>query len=347
MEVLDGLLGLEGRFWRTLPPLMLRPGHITRQYLTGVRARYVQPFRLYLTASVIFFLILFAVTNMGPPNLVNEEAGEDMLAAAETVREEIETSGLREQLADSGLPEDQQAAILGGLDNVATGLEGAVDENGALTLGQEDWKPAAILGMRQELVPEDYPELIAEAETGDPDAQSDSDVQDEPGVVALDDGVSMSFDGVERIPLDVRRFLADQIETIINDNGESMFEAMQEWTPRLMFFMLPIYALLLALTHFYKRGYYFYDHLVVSLHFHAFIFFLFIALIGLGSFVSAALAVPIFLVWSNVYLYKVHRIVYQHGRFSSILRTLFLDFVYSILLSIVSLLLLIIGVFNA
>jgi hypothetical protein len=341
MEVLDGLLGFEGRFWRTLPPLMFRPGRITQQYLSGVRARYVQPFRLYLTASVIFFLILFAVTNMGTPGLVNDEAGEGIATAAETVREEIDSSGLREQLEGSGLPDDQQAVILDGLNTVATGLEDAVDEDGELVLAHDDWKPDTILAIRHELVPEDYPELAEEAGTSEPGDES------EPGVVALDDGVSMNFDGVEQIPLDARRFLADQLETIINDNGESMIEAMQEWTPRLMFFMLPIYAFLLALTHFYKRGYYFYDHLVVSLHFHAFIFFLFIGLIGFGAFVSPALAIPIFLVWSNLYLYKVHRIVYKHGRFSSIVRTLFMDFVYSILLSIVSLLLVVIGVFNA
>ena len=31
-EVFDGLFGVEGRLWRTVPPLMFQPGKLTRQY---------------------------------------------------------------------------------------------------------------------------------------------------------------------------------------------------------------------------------------------------------------------------------------------------------------------------
>ena len=43
---------------------MLQPGKLTLHFLTGVRARYVMPFRLYLTASVLFFLA-FSMVNGG------------------------------------------------------------------------------------------------------------------------------------------------------------------------------------------------------------------------------------------------------------------------------------------
>lgn len=72
-EVLDGLIGLDGRLWRTLPALMFRPGYLTRRYLEGVRARYVQPFRLYLFASIAFFL-LFSFSNGGWDNRTNDAA---------------------------------------------------------------------------------------------------------------------------------------------------------------------------------------------------------------------------------------------------------------------------------
>lgn len=60
-EVLADSLSLDGRIARTLPALMLRPGHVTRAYLDGKRARYVPPFRLFLLASLVFFFTLFAV----------------------------------------------------------------------------------------------------------------------------------------------------------------------------------------------------------------------------------------------------------------------------------------------
>ena len=48
----------EGRIWRTLKALILHPGRLTVEYLRGRKAAYVPPLRLYLTTSVVFFLIL-------------------------------------------------------------------------------------------------------------------------------------------------------------------------------------------------------------------------------------------------------------------------------------------------
>ena len=57
-ELIEGLLALDGRVARTLPNLLARPGRITRDYLKGRRARYMPPFRLYIVASLIFFLLV-------------------------------------------------------------------------------------------------------------------------------------------------------------------------------------------------------------------------------------------------------------------------------------------------
>jgi hypothetical protein len=47
----------EGRLWRTLAAL-IHPGRLTIEYLRGRKLAYVPPFRLYLTVSIIFFLLL-------------------------------------------------------------------------------------------------------------------------------------------------------------------------------------------------------------------------------------------------------------------------------------------------
>lgn len=64
-ELIVGSLGdmfaLDGRLFRSLPMLMFRPGRMTRNYLDGQRARYVPPFRMFLLASVIFFLTVFTL----------------------------------------------------------------------------------------------------------------------------------------------------------------------------------------------------------------------------------------------------------------------------------------------
>jgi len=58
-EAFGDLLELDSRLWRTVVPLLTRPGRLTRDYLEGRRARYMPPFRTYLVLSVIFFLVAF------------------------------------------------------------------------------------------------------------------------------------------------------------------------------------------------------------------------------------------------------------------------------------------------
>lgn len=60
-DVLNAVVAFDGRLALTLPALMFRPGHVTRSYLDGKRVRYVPPFRLFLIASVLFFLTLFSL----------------------------------------------------------------------------------------------------------------------------------------------------------------------------------------------------------------------------------------------------------------------------------------------
>lgn len=51
---------VDTKLWRSLIPLLLRPGALTEEYLAGRRTRYVRPLKLYLTVSVAFFA-LFAL----------------------------------------------------------------------------------------------------------------------------------------------------------------------------------------------------------------------------------------------------------------------------------------------
>ncbi len=60
---LADLFSLDGRLLRTLPVLMFRPGRVTRNYLDGQRARYVPPFRMFLMASLVFFLTVFTLSD--------------------------------------------------------------------------------------------------------------------------------------------------------------------------------------------------------------------------------------------------------------------------------------------
>jgi Protein of unknown function (DUF3667) len=46
---------VDGRFWKSIYFLFLRPGNLTKEYFEDHRARYIPPVRLYLVISVLFF----------------------------------------------------------------------------------------------------------------------------------------------------------------------------------------------------------------------------------------------------------------------------------------------------
>ena len=48
---------MDGKIVQTLKVLVTKPGMLTKEFLEGRRARYISPFRLYLTISVVFFAL--------------------------------------------------------------------------------------------------------------------------------------------------------------------------------------------------------------------------------------------------------------------------------------------------
>lgn len=57
-EFVGHYVALEGRLWKTVQKLLLSPGFLSAEYIAGRRARYVQPLRVYLTFSILFFFVL-------------------------------------------------------------------------------------------------------------------------------------------------------------------------------------------------------------------------------------------------------------------------------------------------
>ena len=56
-EFIAHYVALEGKLWKSMALLLFRPGRLTRDYIEGKRVRYIEPLRLYLTFSIIFFAI--------------------------------------------------------------------------------------------------------------------------------------------------------------------------------------------------------------------------------------------------------------------------------------------------
>ena len=57
-EFVGHYVAAENKLWGTMGRLLFRPGALTLEYIRGRRVRFVQPLRLYLTLSVLFFALL-------------------------------------------------------------------------------------------------------------------------------------------------------------------------------------------------------------------------------------------------------------------------------------------------
>jgi hypothetical protein len=67
-------VSVKGSFLQTIWRLISRPGALTKDYLDGRKRAYMLPFRLYLTISVISFLVFGILAGQGMQGVVTGEA---------------------------------------------------------------------------------------------------------------------------------------------------------------------------------------------------------------------------------------------------------------------------------
>ena len=70
----------DGKFFETVKHLFFKPGFVAKQYVNGKRASHLDPIRMYLFVSAVFFLFFFSfakpdfkVTKTPEPFLTNAE----------------------------------------------------------------------------------------------------------------------------------------------------------------------------------------------------------------------------------------------------------------------------------
>jgi len=85
-DLLHGVLHLEGKTWRTLPMLAIRPGKLTREYVDGKRASYVSPMALFLFSVFLMFAV-FQIAGISAPTTI-ETSGEQVAKGVTQTREQ-------------------------------------------------------------------------------------------------------------------------------------------------------------------------------------------------------------------------------------------------------------------
>lgn len=66
---LEDITHFDGKFFTSLKDLVLKPGFLSHEYMIGRRASYLNPIRMYLFTSAIFFLIFFTFYKVEQKNI--------------------------------------------------------------------------------------------------------------------------------------------------------------------------------------------------------------------------------------------------------------------------------------
>ncbi len=256
-DLLNEFLNWDSKFFTTIALLILKPWRLTNEFLAGKRVRYVNPLRLYLLASILFFFavnygakgINFDASKLGPKDRADLEAElkkEDLPPAA---REKLEA--LLRDSSPSPAPSPATNA------------------------------------------PSPTPAPTASSDVASQPTESANEQKKEYGkigerpFVAFDDAKSTT-------PFE--RWIEGRAKEKMGEHGTKMglfISTLFSNLPYMMLCCVPLFALVLKLLYIRRRLFYI-DHLIYALHIHSFfyagIMLIVLATIGLNRFTPGAVA---------------------------------------------------------
>jgi len=306
-DLLNEFLNWDSKFFTTIALLILKPWRLTNEFLAGKRVRYVNPLRLYLLASILFF---FAV-NYGAkgiridPTKFPEEKRAEVAAAIADKRGEIEAELRKDNLT----PEQRQ--------KVQKALDYLTKQSATATPTPEEASS-----------PSAPPSISPTAESGQ---QKYGPVGERPFVV---------FDNAKSTT-PFERWIEGRAKEKMGEHGTKMglfISTLFSNLPYMMLCCIPLFALVLKLLYIRRRIFYI-DHLIYALHIHSFfyagIMLIVLATIGVTRFGPGAIAGwLIALLWIAfvTQIFLSIRYVYRQGWFFSIFKFIFGGFVYLMVL---------------
>jgi hypothetical protein len=295
----------DSKFLTTLRDLLFRPGFLTLEYLNGKRVRYLNPVRMYIFISFLFFIVLFtqkkaedhsnnktAVQNLNLAKQLLADSLRKTVHPGKTVSPEIRVRdsivrAIASNLDTTVLPVNKEEAI--GFSVSTRGFLFTLEENRYNSVHEYDSVQRSL-----------------------PDSLKDSFL----GGLFLRKNIS--------------------IKSRLGNNSQiSVDEEFQHNVPKLMFVLLPVFALLLFL--FYRRREHNYAaHIIFSIHYHSFAFLVLLVLNLLSSVIPSLtlglsiLGISLFIL--ILYLVLALKKVYGQSLFISILKGMAVTILYLVML---------------
>ena len=337
-EFLGELTNFDSRFFRSIRPLLFRPGWLTLEYVRGRRQQYFPPIRMYIIISLAFFFFTAILADDG---LRNANFGD-------TVSED----GTQEESS----PEERRRAIREleeQLEN-AEGFERQALRTALAALRAQDEVPQDASTSPQS--ESERTEVAGDESAAKPESEPDNEKPDE--FTVLDFGVPQLKVSKGKATAtgwgseDLNERMARGAEAM-QENPRAFVKAMIDNIPSMMFIFLPLIALVLKMLYVFSRRYYV-EHLMFSLHFHSAVFVLLLLWMLFRELATLWEPLQAFTGWITaavwiyipVYLYKSMRRVYGQGRIMTGLKFFALFFAYIFAATVTSVLLVIAAVYQ-
>jgi Protein of unknown function (DUF3667) len=325
-EFIGSIITYDSRFRHTLKDLLFRPGTITRNYVGGKRLMYANPFRFFLSVSIIYFLLSGIITsisgndnrfrsNGNGPNFEMGPTGDNFKIFTTPTNAVSYDSVLRAK----GIPVD---SILG-LENIPNQKEvdslirkfnPIVKKNDTVQsydyiseehLDTLHWLPRSLT--RFEL----YVDFYKTTNIKDP---------------------SKALDSLKHNNTKYNRWIYDKNKAIeqVKENPTDFLNYLMEKTPFFVFFFTPFYALFFWLI-YSKKKYTYMEHMILIFHIFSFIFLAMLIVLVPDLLIGGdILGRILFGIIGPFYFYKALRNFYKQNRLITIIKFIFLNIVFGV-----------------
>lgn len=286
LDVLGAFFSFDSKALRSLPLLLFRPGSLTLAYLAGKRETYLNPFRFFLFLSIVLFLLLPLVVH--DSDIFKPTLNGDGTTEADSLVNVILGEFDEKQTAGDPVP----APDAPGAGNLRWSIDKKQEDQGIFhindldSLGNNRWQQAV--------------ELVEQGHTYQ--AAIDSVYPERPRFtrLALKQGLKLHL-----------------------KKGAGLVGAFLDTTSYTLFLFLPAFAGLLKLFYIRRKRYYI-EHLVFSMHYFSFFFFMLIVYVLLYRLAGPLPFWPLTLL-AMIYLYMALLRVYRQSWRKTLLKWLLLS----------------------
>lgn len=294
----------EHKFFGTLKPLLLKPGQLTKEYVAGKRVSFIHPIRLYIFISIVFFIAIFSGKDSEKHETKQTKTStteKDSVANTQikSLEKTLSYIPVDRKLKDSILNEAKQDVLK---DSTNAGVKFGMGKKKKWNKFGGDW------------------------------VSSDT-------TVAEYEKKQLALPKAERDGFIEHYFAKRVIELNQYPNpGEKFKEDLLHNIPKMMFLLLPLFALILKLVYINKKRFY-YEHIIYSFHLHSAIFLSVLAMMLLKWLFGFVVNIEgwlefictIYIIW---YIYRSLRTFYGSKRWITILKMFFLGFSYIMVFTI-------------